>query len=220
MDFEGDKENNWLRDFLQEKKTLRDAFSAKAAGVSDTESRASRNAIKARAEKMSQDRENLRKSEREKQSSANSEKTRDLHIRSLLTELSRAVDASFQRLQIVQKQQDAISRHLALLLAGEEIALDDDGSLADKVAEAAVKDYEKAKNEVVDRLDPVQIQAVLEFGNEQLEAEKKHYEKLDQMNIEMGGTSHRTTHNFLEPSSAPGGSPDDSSSPLVGVPRP
>lgn len=184
-------EDTDITGLLSEKGVLNTLFSTNNGLLNPTEIQAAMNALRARIERKNQDRDNEKRRDQQKQEKPNSEKTQELAMQTMLTEIARTIEANNERLRVLERQQDALGKHLALLLAGEPVELSEDGSLKDADAEAAVKDYEEAKNITVDRTDPVQIQAAHDYGGEQIQSVNNVNNELEQLRRETAGPGNR-----------------------------
>ena len=114
-------EDTGIAELLGEKGTLSALFAMSGALLSDAEISVARNAIINRFEKEIQSKEVERKRDQQKQEKPNSEKTQEMAMHTMLTDIARAIEANNDRLRVLERQQEALGKHLALLLAGEPV---------------------------------------------------------------------------------------------------
>ncbi|MDE8653848.1 hypothetical protein [Novosphingobium album (ex Liu et al. 2023)] len=100
------------------------------------------------------------------------EKDRSHIIQQIIEQIearNRELADNLKRLAELDDQEAALEKHLARLREGEAPELDAQGSLRDKKAEAAIREYEQRYGVTVDRADAAQIAVILQgIRDEQL----------------------------------------------------
>ena len=103
-----------------------------------------------------------------------------LALQLLLTDLEAKISANAERLALLEGYHDALSQHRDRLIAGDDIELNADRSLADAMAEAAIREYEGLYRVRIDRTDARAVHTVMTYFAEEAERTRDDQEHLEQ----------------------------------------
>ncbi len=104
-----------------------------------------------------------------------------------------------QRLAVLDRYQTGLERHLDKLDSGEEIELNEDGSLKNADAEAAIREYEDKYGVKVDRTDLDSVRHVLRGVQAETDFIRRDNERLEQENREYAALGRELDRNPDDP---------------------